>query len=43
MYEEGTGVHRDERRALEFYRKACAAGDDVGCKNADNLGTRLGR
>jgi TPR repeat protein len=32
LYAEGKGVKKDPARAKQLYEKACAAGDERGCK-----------
>ncbi len=40
MHGQGRGGTRDEARAVEFYRKACAGGDDLGRQNLDRRGVK---
>ena len=40
MYETGQGVAADQRRAIEYYRKAAAGGDDVAAGELRRLGVR---
>ena len=38
MFGQGRGGPRDQKRAVEFYRRACKGGDDLGCENLKGRG-----
>ena len=40
MYETGQGVRADKGKAIDFYRKAAAAGDDTARNELQRLGAR---
>ena len=37
LYERGSGVTKDESRAVSLYRQGCDGGDDYGCKMLKEL------
>lgn len=37
MYHRGAGVDRDDIRAEALFRRACNAGDEVACKEIENM------
>lgn len=37
IYENGSGVRQDFKKAIEYYKKSCEAGDSKGCNNLGAL------